>query len=306
MNALYELDPKLKDLLLTQYGKENFDRILEGYSARRFTSFRVNTLKASPPQIEEILNEMQIPWQHPKTPTLAQAFILPPGFERQLRDLRIYEAGEIYLQNLSAMLPALILNPQAEENILDMAAAPGGKTTQMAALSGDKALICACEKNSIRAQKLRYNLEKQAAVRVNVMECDARKLDDFFSFDKILLDAPCSGTGTLQLWQKPRKKGFFSDLLTRSIKTQRALLRKALQILKPKGLLVYATCSLLVQENEEILRPVLESQEASLEPLPEALLEGIEQLPCQLKHAALICPNEHFEGFFFAALRKKG
>ena len=95
------------------------------------------------------------------------------------------------------MIPPLVLAPRQGETVLDMAAAPGGKTTQMAALSGNAALITACEKNRIRAERMQFNLQRQGATRVSVMVEDARRLDDLFSFDRILLDAPCSGSGTI-------------------------------------------------------------------------------------------------------------
>ena len=103
------------------------------------------------------------------------------------------------MQSLSSMLPPVILEPKEGKDILDMAAAPGGKTTQMAALTNNKAHITACEMNNIRIEKLKYNLEKQGASCVYVMNKDSRQIDDFFSFDQILLDSPCSGSGTIDL-----------------------------------------------------------------------------------------------------------
>ena len=90
------------------------------------------------------------------------------------------------------MLPPIVLNPKENYDILDMAAAPGGKTTQIAALTQNNAHITACEMNQIRLERLKYNVEKQGASSVYVMKQDARRIDDFFSFDQILLDAPCS------------------------------------------------------------------------------------------------------------------
>ena len=104
------------------------------------------------------------------------------------------------------MIPPIVLSPKEDENILDMAAAPGGKTTQIASISENKAMITACEKNKIRAERLKYNLQKQGVTCANVMIEDARKLSDFFSFDKILLDAPCSGSGTTNIYQTNFKK----------------------------------------------------------------------------------------------------
>ena len=103
------------------------------------------------------------------------------------------------MQSLSSMLPPIILNPKEKENILDMAAAPGSKTTQIASITNNNSYITACEINNIRAERLKYNIEKQGVNCAFVMVKDARKLDDFFSFDKILLDAPCSGSGTISL-----------------------------------------------------------------------------------------------------------
>ena len=143
----------------------------------------------------------------------------------------MYTNGEVYLQSLSSMIPVIVLEPKPGENILDMAAAPGGKTTQISAITNNQALITACEKNKIRADRLRYNLEKQGASGVNILNTDASHLDSFFSFDRILLDAPCSGSGTMSIFDKSYNK----ELVDRSQKTQEELLTKALKILKNGG-----------------------------------------------------------------------
>ena len=178
----------LRDMLLNEYGETLFKQIIDGYNTKRKTTFRVNTLKTTVVEIEEVLNSLKI--KYLKCPWNESAFILETGY--RLQDLDIYREGKIYLQSLSSMIPAIIVEPKEKENILDMAAAPGGKTTQMSAISRNKAMITACEKNKIRLKRLKYNLEKQGATKVSVMNKDARNLDNFFSFDKILLDAPCS------------------------------------------------------------------------------------------------------------------
>ena len=185
----------LLELLLKQYGKNTTKSILKGYSNNRPITLRANTLKTSINYIKNTLNTLNISFKN--VPWYTDALILENTSEEQIKNLDIYKEGFIYLQNLSSMIPPIILNPQENENILDMAAAPGGKTTQMLALSQNKAFITACEKNKIRAERLKYNINKQNANRVNVMTKDSRNLDDFFSFDKILLDAPCSGSGTI-------------------------------------------------------------------------------------------------------------
>ena len=185
----------LTQALQAQYGETLAAQILAGYACVRPVTLRVNTLKAVPEDIQAHLTQAGLAWE--AVPWSPEALILPHCREDVLEALPMYQQGEIYLQSLSSMLPPLFLQPQPGENVLDMAAAPGGKTTQMAALSGGKAMITACEKNAIRAERLKFNIQRQGAGRVSVLVQDARKLDDFFSFDKILLDAPCSGSGTL-------------------------------------------------------------------------------------------------------------
>jgi len=202
------------------------------------------------------------------------------------------------------MIPAIVVNPKEGENILDMAAAPGGKTTQMANLSNNKAMITACEKNKIRIDRLKYNLEKQGASRVTVMLKDARRLDDFFSFDKILLDAPCSGSGTINLNEKDISKNFTKELVDRSIKTQKELLKKAVKLLKVNGELTYSTCSILKEENEKVLEEILKLPNIKLIPMDKESFKEIPLLPVDLEETVCVCPTKLYEGFFVAKLRK--
>ena len=216
--------------------------------------------------------------------------------------MEIYKNGEIYLQSLSSMIPAIVLDPKENENILDMTAAPGGKTTQIAALSCNKALITACEKNKIRYDRLKYNIEKQSA-RVNVLYEDARVLDDFFSFDKILLDTPCSGSGTLDLNTDISRK-FSKELVDRSIKTQEILFKKAVKILKKGHEMVFSTCSILKNENETNLKKAIDKKIVEVVPINLDMFSNIPTLQNGIQGTITICPNENYEGFFVARLRK--
>ena len=197
------------------------------------------------------------------------------------------------------MLPPIILEPEKGENILDMAAAPGGKTTQIAAITENKAFITACEKNKIRAEKLKYNLQKQGVTCVNIMAEDARKLSDYFSFDKILLDAPCSGSGTENIFDYI----FSKELVQRSSKTQEELLRKAIKISKSGGEIIYSTCSILKQENEEILKKIIKS--GKVEIVPIKINSEIPTLPVGIDGTICVAPTELYEGFFVAKIYKK-
>ena len=210
--------------------------------------------------------------------------------------------GEIYMQSLSSMIPPLVLGAQPEENILDMAAAPGGKTTQIAALTGGRAMITACERNKMRAERLEYNVKKQGANRVTVMNMDARQLDDLFAFDRVLLDAPCSGSGTVT----EGSRGQFSrEYLDRTVKMQKTLLDKAIRLLKPGHEMVYSTCSVLREENEDVVAAALKKGGVELVPIDTGAFEGVPLLPTKLEGVMCVCPDEWYEGFFVAKLRKK-
>jgi len=165
-------------------------------------------------------------------------------------------------------------------------------------------MITACEKNKIRAEKLKYNLEKQGATRVTVMVQDARNLDDFFSFDKILLDAPCSGSGTLNSNDKNLSKYFTEELINRSIKTQKDLFKKAINVTKKNGEIIYSTCSILKEENEMALKEVLKRGNIEIVPIDKNEFGDIPLLPVDIEGTICVCPTELYEGFFVAKLKK--
>jgi 16S rRNA C967 or C1407 C5-methylase (RsmB/RsmF family) len=230
----------LINLLTNQYGDELTKKIIEGYSKKRIVSIRVNTIKASKNEIESKLKMNNIDYSI--SDFYEDAFIIKNVNENKIEELEIFKEGKIYMQSLSSMLPPIILDTKENEDILDMTAAPGGKTTQIAALTNNNAHITACEMNNIRLERLKYNVEKQGATSVYVMKQDSRRIDDFFSFDKILLDAPCSGSGTLNVEDENLQKYFTETLIEKSKKAQLELLKKAIKILKPGHEMVYSTC----------------------------------------------------------------
>lgn len=289
---------ELSELLIEQYGADTAQKITDGFLKKRPVTFRVNTLKETVAEVTEYFEKLGVPLK--KSCWNDEAFIAPSEYESVIRASSEYENGGIYLQSLSSMIPPVVLEPAAGESILDMCAAPGGKTTQMAAISRKMADITACEKNKIRAERLRFNLERQGAGRVSVLLSDARKLDDMFSFDKILLDAPCSGSGTVS----PDSKDFTVELYERSRRTQKELLKKALKLLKPGGKMVYSTCSVLAGENEEVLKSVMPQFGARILKIPPERFLGVELLPTTLEGTLCICPDGLYEGFFTALIEK--
>ena len=172
-------------------------------------------------------------------------------------------------------------------------------------ISENKAMITACEKNKIRLERLKFNLEKQGATRVGLIAKDARYLDNFFSFDKILLDSPCSGSGTLYLKGENIDKVFTKELVERSIKTQFELIKKASKIIKKDGELVYSTCSILKEENEEIIKKVLSLEIFELIKIDRTEFKDIPTLKTNIEGTLCVMPTREYEGFFVAKLKRK-
>ena len=298
-----EVPAYLSQLLDEQYGAETADRIAQGYAAQRAVTLRANTLKTDAETVRAKLSEkgirmLPVGWS-------ADAMIVCDVREDALTQLDLYERGEIYLQSLSSMIPPVLLGARPGENVLDMAAAPGGKTTQIAALTGNQAMITACEMNKIRADRLRYNVQRQGASRVTVMNVDSRNIDDLFKFDRILLDAPCSGSGTVQLGN-PRSKGQFNKAnLDKTTKMQETLLLKALRLLRPGCEMIYSTCSVLAQENEQIVQKAIRKAGCEVVPLDLSAFADVPQLPVSIPGTLCVCPDALYEGFFVAKLRRK-
>ena len=290
----------LIEKLNKQYGEEITNKILNGYSQNRVVSLRVNTIKATSQEICNELLRNNIEFE--KVSFCDEVLVIKNINEEKIKELDIYKNGSIYLQSLSSMLPPIILKPKENEDILDMTAAPGGKTTQIAALTNNKAHITACEMNNIRIEKLKYNVQKQGATNVSILKEDSRRLNDYFAFDKILLDAPCSGSGTIELENEKTYNGFTEKLLEKTTHSQLTLLKKALKILKPGHEMVYSTCSILQEENEDIISKAIKG--AKVEVVPIEIQGDIPKLPCKIEGALCVAPTKYYEGFFVVKLKK--
>lgn len=292
----------LEEKLEKQYGTKITKEIIEGYQTKRKTTLRINTIKSN---IEEIKNELEKEKiEYEKIKWSKEALIIKNADEKTIQEMEIYKNGKIYLQSLSSMLPPIILEPKEGTDILDMAAAPGGKTTQIAALTNNKAHITACEKNKIRAERLKYNVDKQGATCVFIMPKDSRFIDDFFSFDQILLDAPCSGSGTLDYNDANVEKYFTEQLIERSSKTQKTLLSKAIKLLKPGHEMVYSTCSILDCENEDVVSSVIKNGNIEIVPINFEGMEKLPILPTKISGTLCVKPTELYEGFFVAKIKR--
>lgn len=295
------------------YGDQLAKQIFDGYQQanQRPVTLRANTLKATADQVADALGAAGIPYQ--RVPWYTDAFVVDAPRERAVWDMEIYKQGGVYLQSLSSMLPPLALAPRQGADILDMCAAPGGKTSQIAALTQGAAHICACELNALRADKLQYNMDKQGVTNLQIMRVDARKLDEFFSFDQILLDAPCTGTGTVRAGDPKVEKRITPQLLSKATRSQRALLDRGLTVLKRGGTMIYSTCSILPEENDQMVAAVLKRhRDCEVVPLDPAALASAPNdpqlsLPClpgKIEGTITVRPTRLFEGFYIAAIKK--
>jgi len=267
--------------------------ITNSYNKERYSSIRVNDIKTKKEEVIKYLNDNNIEYE--EVEWYENALVIKNNSEL-LRESPLYKEGKIYFQSLSSQIPPLIVDPKPNEQILDMAAAPGGKTTELAALSNNQAMITAIEKNKIRYDRLKYNIEKQGAKKVSVLQEDSRNLNEYFIFDKILLDAPCSGSGTSSA------KTITTELIDRSISTQKILIREAIKHLKVNGILVYSTCSILKEENELIIKELLDENSNLV--LENIQIPNIKTLPSLIDGVITIQPNEYYEGFFVAKIKK--
>lgn len=326
------------DALVGAYGEDAARTVVAGHADAkdRPVTLRANAIKSDRAEVAAALDAAGI--EHSPVSWYEDAFVVPRAQAQAVWELDALAEGKLYLQSLSSMMPPLALGIETGEDVLDMCAAPGGKTTQMAALEPG-AHFTACEMHAPRAEKLEHNLVLQGATNVQFMRCDARELDEFFSFDRILLDAPCTGSGTLVSSNHRSLKGFSEQLLQKCARSQRALLDRALTVLKPGGELVYSTCSVLPQENEDAVTWALAKHgnckivpldgtkledeaetaaadeaaetgadaqdEAETNPVTEAVLAGeLPLLANGLAGTLTIAPTRDYEGFYLAKIKK--
>ena len=291
----------LIEALNKQYSSDIVEEIINGYKCVRYTVVRVNTLKITVDEVINEFNELGIIFE--QNPLFKHALIIKNKTSREILDVNLCKEGKIYLQSLSSQLPAILLNPKESCDILDMCASPGSKTTYLAQMVNNNSFITACEIDKIRMERLKSNVNKLGVSCVNFMCIDSRRLDDFFRFDQILLDAPCSGSGTLSLFDKSMTK-FSKALVYNSSKLQFELLKKALTILKPGQEMIYSTCSILDIENEEVVNKILKICKCEIIPFDNDIKNHLHLLPTKIEGTLCIKPDEYFEGFFVAKIRK--
>ena len=227
---------------------------------------------------------------------------------------RAAESAAIYIQNPSSLLAVKALAPQPNQEVLDLAAAPGGKTIAIAAAMGNTGRIAAVEPVKKRFYRLKANVGRCGVTNVDFYQRDGRGVGRVVPgrFDRVLLDAPCSSEARIR-WFDPSSYGHWSQKKVREVhRKQKRLLRSAYAALKPGGRLVYSTCSFGVTENELVVDDLLKSTDAKLAPLGVSLPENIpgmvtwqnNSLREDLALSCRIIPNQIWDGFYIAAISK--
>ena len=280
---------------------------LESLEAKRTYGLRVNTSKISPEKLRE-----RVPWKLEPIPWISNGFYYP-GETCQPAKHPYYGAGLYYLQEPSAMTPASRLPVEPGDRVLDLCAAPGGKATELASRLEGRGLLLANDISASRAKGLLKNLELAGAGNILVTCEDPGRLQDYFPafFQKILIDAPCSGEGMFR--KEPRAvKAWLEHGPDYFVKIQRRLIRQGAAMLAPGGMLLYSTCTFNQQENEGILEEFLDENPGfrlcSLLPY-SGFAPGIprDKDHPELRRACRIFPHRMAgEGHFLALLQKEG
>ncbi|MFX1514384.1 MAG: RsmB/NOP family class I SAM-dependent RNA methyltransferase, partial [Promethearchaeota archaeon] len=290
------------------FGEDFTKKLIESYEKGIPRAIRVNTLSTSN---EKLKQQLSI-----KGFELEDCSLVPNGFwvHKTLFPLGAtteYLLGYYTIQGIASQLPALALDPQPDEKVLDMAAAPGMKATQIAAMMKNEGTLVCLDWNQRRIRALQFNMGRLKVRNQIIIRMDSKKVDQLgIKFDKILLDAPCTGSGIIFKDRSWKKSHSIQDI-EHMANVQKKLLAAGLQVLKKGGRLVYSTCSLEFEENEEIISFFLDSGQVIVEKLklggkPGLTQFGSKELNKELHECQRFFPHiTNTEGFFICSLLKK-
>ncbi|MGB9791368.1 MAG: RsmB/NOP family class I SAM-dependent RNA methyltransferase [Thermacetogeniaceae bacterium] len=285
------------------------ESFIQALSSPEFPAIRVNPLKLAPQHFAE-----RSPFPLEPVPWCPEGFLVT---DREARPALhpYHSAGLYYLQDPAAMLSTAFLSPQPGEWVLDLCAAPGGKTTHIAAAMENKGVLVANDPNPRRVTVLARNLERMGVTCAVVLQEEPERLAERFAglFDRVLVDAPCSGEATLAHDAEVRRR-WSLKAIRRMASLQRHILNQAARLTRPGGYLLYATCTFSPEENEEVIAAFIEDH-------PDFSLAEVKrhqlfdrghpewsrlQLP-ELERAVRLWPHRGpGKGHFYALMRRKG
>ncbi|WCK55696.1 RsmB/NOP family class I SAM-dependent RNA methyltransferase [Aneurinibacillus sp. Ricciae_BoGa-3] len=285
----------------------DFPAFVASYDQPRRQGLRANRLKIDAAELKKRLNTELSPvaWT-------VDGFYYPQGFRPAKHPY--YHAGLYYIQEPSAMAPAVILNPSPGERVLDLCAAPGGKTVQLAAALGNSGILVTNDNNPNRVKALVKNVERYGLTRTIVTNETPDKLAAVFGeyFDRVLVDAPCSGEGMFRK-EPDMIKSWSPSTVEACTSMQQPILEDAARMLKAGGWLLYSTCTFAPEENEQMIASFLETHpEFTLMPIPmhagwdAGRPEWTNEGNKQLKNTVRLWPHKiNGEGHYLALLQKQ-
>lgn len=294
---------------------ERYEQCLRTFAEHTAIGARVNTLLADR---EAVLQALRDAGFHPHSVAWCpDAFWLPPKERASLLASQWVGDHLLYVQNLSSMVPPMVLAPKPGERVLDLCAAPGGKTLHMAAIMRGEGGLVAVEAVRSRFFKLRENLRQHGASFVQTVQAEGEWLWKRWreQFDAVLLDAPCSSEGRFRADDPTTFRYWSLKKIGDMVRKQKSLLYSAIQCLKPGGRLVYSTCTFAPEENEGIIAHALKKFGEGIEVVPiprevEGMVPALGEwegrvYPESVRHAQRILPSPTMEGFFVCMMVKR-
>jgi NOL1/NOP2/sun family putative RNA methylase len=311
LSSKYGYSPYIIDRWLRLWGTDLTHQLILRNEKPLTPTIRVNTLLTSVDScIEALLSQGFILTQD--DPLLPLLTITKQPFS--LSSTGEYLNGWFYLQGKASLLPVVALSPQPDELILDCCAAPGGKSTYIAQMMSNQGSLVCLDNNLRRIPSLKANLSRCGVTNCLVYSSDFRRFKSSQKFNRILIDAPCTGEGIIVTDPSRKKSKSFDDILFCSSR-QTMLFDHALSLLQENGVIVYSTCSLAPEENELIVTRALQ-QHPDLRLVPAGLDKwtdpGLEEAfdfkyPTEITLTRRTFPPKHdMEGFFIAKFVKEG
>jgi 16S rRNA (cytosine1407-C5)-methyltransferase len=288
---------------------------------RARTTIRLNNLRGDNKQTYKLLTRSK-GWKLQEIKNVEDTYFVNNRDKSEIAETEEYEDGKFYIQDLASILSIHILDPQEGEDILDLAAAPGSKTTLISSLTNNNAYITANDIDSQRISKLNNVLHQFGSQNVEVTNKDGALLGRIYPnhFDRVLLDAPCSGEGRIYFGGKKPLRFWSIKMVNAMIKTQEELIESAFQALKIGGTLIYSTCTLEPDENEGVVTHLLKKYDNArmedidfidkLEPLlTDKITHGITKWSGNTYHQEVaksvrIIPSPEMMGFYIAKITK--
>lgn len=296
----FSFEPWMIRLLIKQYGENSAKKIMSGLNNVPKVSIRVNELNSDYDEVYDKLEEMEY--------EVSEGVICPEAINikggKSIENNPLFIEGKITVQDESAMLVAPLLDLQEGMNVIDLCSAPGGKTTHIAEILGNTGKVLAFDLHESKLGLIKENCDRLGITNVETCAGDATKLNAELvaSSDRVLIDVPCSGLGIIRKkpeikWNKKRND------LREIIPVQREIMNNAWQYLKQGGVMIYSTCTLNKEENEENIEWFVNTHKDC--EVKRIFVGKQDNLVYSREGYLTVMPNENMDGFFIAKLEKR-